>query len=350
MKFRPCIDIHNGKVKQIVGGSLKDAGDQAEENFVSEQDAAFFARLYQNKKLSGGHIILLNPPSSEFYEQTKRQALSALRAYPGGLQIGGGITPENAGEYLEAGASHVIVTSYVFKDGKLHYDRLQEMVRAVSKNRLVLDLSCRKREGSYYIVTDRWQKYTDVLLNEETLHKLAGFCDEFLVHAVDVEGKANGIEAEVAALLGNSCEIPSTYAGGVHSYEDLEKLKLLGRNRVDVTIGSALDLFGGRMSFETVVLLSQQKPDDTIEIDLDLDELDATSAETKATYQEIKDYVLKEFGLKVSNLYISQIKRKCGIEVGENYNLPKTENPKVPQCPKEKEDAIKAALKYFAMI
>ena len=350
MKFRPCIDIHNGKVKQIVGGSLKDAGDQAEENFVSEQDAAFFARLYQNKKLSGGHIILLNPPSSEFYEQTKRQALSALRAYPGGLQIGGGITPENAGEYLEAGASHVIVTSYVFKDGKLHYDRLQEMVRAVSKNRLVLDLSCRKREGSYYIVTDRWQKYTDVVLNEETLHKLAGFCDEFLVHAVDVEGKANGIEAEVAALLGNSCEIPSTYAGGVHSYEDLEKLKLLGRNRVDVTIGSALDLFGGRMSFETVVLLSQQKPDDTIEIDLDLDELDATSAELKATYQEIKDYVLKEFGLKVSSLYISQVKRKCGIEVGENYNLPKSENARVPQCPKEKEEAIKAALKYYAMI
>ena len=258
MKFRPCIDIHNGKVKQIVGGSLKDAGDQAEENFVSEQDAAFFARLYQNKKLSGGHIILLNPPSSEFYEQTKRQALSALRAYPGGLQIGGGITPENAGEYLEAGASHVIVTSYVFKDGKLHYDRLQEMVRAVSKNRLVLDLSCRQRDGSYYIVTDRWQKYTDVLLNEETLHKLAGFCDEFLVHAVDVEGKANGIEAEVAALLGNSCEIPSTYAGGVHSYEDLEKLKLLGKDRVDVTIGSALDLFGGRMSFETVVGLHRK--------------------------------------------------------------------------------------------
>ena len=101
---------------------------------------------------------------------------------------------------------------------------------------------------------------------------------------------------------------------------------------------------------ETVVLLSQQKPDDTIEIDLDLDELDATSAELKATYQEIKDYVLKEFGLKVSSLYISQVKRKCGIEVGENYNLPKSENARVPQCPKEKEDAIKAALKYYAMI
>lgn len=350
MKFRPCIDIHNGKVKQIVGGSLKDAGDQAEENFVSEQDAAFFARLYQNKKLSGGHIILLNPPSSEFYEQTKRQALSALRAYPGGLQIGGGITPENAGEYLEAGASHVIVTSYVFKDGKLHYDRLQEMVRAVSKNRLVLDLSCRKREGSYYIVTDRWQKYTDVLLNEETLHKLAGFCDEFLVHAVDVEGKANGIEAEVAALLGNSCEIPSTYAGGVHSYEDLEKLKLLGKDRVDVTIGSALDLLGGRMSFETVVLLSQQKADDYIEVELELDELDLTSAESKATYKEIQEYVLKEHGLKVSNLYISQVKRKCGIEVGENYNLPKSEDSRQPQCPEEKEKAIKDALEHFGMV
>jgi|GEM_PF-6220 len=351
MKFRPCIDIHNGKVKQIVGGSLKDAGDQAEENFVSEQDAAFFARLYQNKKLSGGHIILLNPPSSEFYEQTKRQALSALRAYPGGLQIGGGITPENAGEYLESGASHVIVTSYVFKDGKLHYDRLQEMVRAVSKNRLVLDLSCRKREGSYYIVTDRWQKYTDVLLNEETLHKLAGFCDEFLVHAVDVEGKANGIEEEIATLLGNACEIPVTYAGGVHSYEDLKKLKLLGKDRVDVTIGSALDLFGGRMSFETVVLLSKGEVDSKkIRVEFSLEDMDMSEFQDGATYPQIKEYVLEHTGLKVSNLYISQIKRKCGIGVGKNYNLPKSEDSRQPQCPQEKEKAIREAFKYFGMI
>ena len=350
MKFRPCIDIHNGKVKQIVGGSLKDAGDQAEENFVSEQDAAFFARLYQNKKLSGGHIILLNPPSSEFYEQTKRQALSALRAYPGGLQIGGGITPENAGEYLEAGASHVIVTSYVFKDGKLHYDRLQEMVRAVSKNRLVLDLSCRKREGSYYIVTDRWQKYTDVLLNEETLHKLAGFCDEFLVHAVDVEGKANGIEAEVAALLGNSCEIPSTYAGGVHSYEDLEKLKLLGRNRVDVTIGSALDLFGGRMSFETVVKLSLKKDTPKIEVTMEPGEESNYTPEEKATYQKIKDYVKNKYGVNVHTSYIAQVKRMCGLDMGENYNKSKKKNPEVKQCPQEKVEYIKDALRYFKLI
>ena len=127
-------------------------------------------------------------------------------------------------------------------------------------------------------------------------------------------------------------------------------LKYLTKHGYRAEIACPVDMFPMTTNIETVVLLSQQKPDDTIEIDLDLDELDATSAELKATYQEIKDYVLKEFGLKVSNLYISQIKRKCGIEVGENYNLPKSENSKVPECPKEKEDAIRAALKYFAMI
>lgn len=253
MRFRPCIDIHNGQVKQIVGGSLKDAENQAEENFVSKQTAAFYAALYRDKGLRGGHIILLNPPSSEFFEQTKNQALSALSAYPGGFQIGGGITPENAREYLEAGASHVIVTSYVFKDGKLHADRLSEMKKAVSKERLVLDLSCRRKGNDYYIVTDRWQKYTDVVLNRETVKKLSSACDEFLIHAVDVEGKASGIEEELAAFLGQECEIPVTYAGGVHSFEDLEKLKKLGKGKVDVTIGSALDLFGGEMKFEEVV-------------------------------------------------------------------------------------------------
>jgi len=253
MKFRPCIDIHNGKVKQIVGGSLVDAGNQATENFVAQQTAAHFARLYQSKKLAGGHIILLNPVSSEFYEQSKQQAMEALKVYPGGLQIGGGITPENAEEYLKAGASHVIVTSYVFKGGKLRYERLKEMEQAVSKKHLVLDLSCRKRDGGYYIVTDRWQNYTDVMLNEQTIAELSSHCDEFLVHAVDVEGKANGIEEEVALMLGKYCDIPATYAGGVHSYEDLALLKKLGMGKVDVTIGSALDLFGGTMSFEKVI-------------------------------------------------------------------------------------------------
>lgn len=252
MKFRPCIDIHNGKVKQIVGGSLKDKGNQAAENFVARQDAAFFARFYKEKGLKGGHIILLNPPASGYYDETKRQALEALQAYPGGMQAGGGINPFNAEEFLKAGASHVIVTSYVFKDGRLHYDRLKELTASVGRKRLVLDLSCRKKREDYYIVTDRWQKYTDVKLDGDTIEELSEYCDEFLIHAVDVEGKAQGIEEKLAALLGEACKIPATYAGGVHNFQDLEKLKKLGRGKIDVTVGSALDLFGGDMKFEEV--------------------------------------------------------------------------------------------------
>ena len=253
MRFRPCIDIHNGKVKQIVGGSLRDQGDQARENFVSGQDAPFYARLYQSYGLRGGHIILLNPESSPYYQETKRQALAALRAYPGGLQVGGGIRPENAGEFLDAGASHVIVTSYVFRDGTLSWENLENMIRAVGRERMVLDLSCRKRDGAYWIVTDRWQKFTRVEVNRRTLDRLSGCCDEFLVHAVDVEGKASGIEKELAALLAGCENIPITYAGGVGSFRDLEKLKEAGKNRLDVTVGSALDLFGGSMSFEQIL-------------------------------------------------------------------------------------------------
>lgn len=253
MKFRPCIDIHNGKVKQIVGGSLKDQNNQAAENFVSEQTADFFADLYRGRGLYGGHVILLNPEGSEYYQQTKQQALSALSAFPGGLQAGGGMNPYNAEEFLKAGASHVIVTSYVFKDGQLHKDRLRQMCRAVSKEKLVLDLSCRKKDKDYYIVTDRWQNYTSVPLNKETIEELSDFCDEFLIHAVDVEGKADGIEEELVALLGRECQIKATYAGGVHNFEDLEKLKVLGQGRIDVTIGSALDLFGGQMALDEVL-------------------------------------------------------------------------------------------------
>lgn len=253
MEFRPCIDIHNGSVKQIVGSSLRDRNDAARENFVAKQDAAFFARLYQEYGIRNGHIILLNPVSSPYYNETKKQALSALAAYPGGLQVGGGITPDNAKEFLDAGASHVIVTSYVFKDGHIQYDRLKELVKTVGKDRLVLDLSARMKEDHYYIVTDRWQKYTDVELTEETLNMLASYCDEFLVHAVDVEGKANGIEKTLAAKLGEWGKLPVTYAGGVHNFEDLSILKQLGRDRVHVTIGSALDLFGGNMKFEEVL-------------------------------------------------------------------------------------------------
>ncbi len=253
MEFRPCIDIHNGSVKQIVGSSLQDAGDHAQENYVAKQDAAFFAKLYQKYQIRNGHIILLNPVNSPYYEATREQALLALCAYPGGMQVGGGITPENAGQFLDAGASHVIVTSYVFKDGQIQYDHLRKLVEAVGKDKLVLDLSARMRENAYYIVTDRWQKFTDVCLDEATLEELSAYCDEFLVHAVDVEGKASGIEEPLAELLGSWGKIPVTYAGGVHNFEDLSILRKLGRGRVHVTIGSALDLFGGNMKLEEVL-------------------------------------------------------------------------------------------------
>ena len=253
MKFRPCIDIHNGKVKQIVGGSLLDKGDYAQDNFVSEKDGDFYAKLYKDAGLEGGHIILLNPAGSQYYEEDVRQACLALSAYPGGLQIGGGMTAENAAFFLEQGASHIIVTSYAFKDGKINYENLEKIVAVTGKEHLVLDLSCRKKGEDYYIVTDRWQKFTDVKLTEDVLSELADYCDEFLVHAVDVEGKAGGIEEDIAALLGNWNGISVTYAGGVSSFEDLRKLKELGRNKVDVTIGSALDLFGGEMTFSKVL-------------------------------------------------------------------------------------------------
>lgn len=253
MEFRPCIDIHNGKVKQIVGGSLRDEGSQARENFVSEQDAAFYAELYQRQGIHGGHVILLNKEGTEYFETTRQQALSALRAYPGGLQIGGGIRDDNAADYLNAGASAVIVTSYVFRDGQMNWENLKKLEAAVGADHLVLDVSCRRKGDDYYIVTDRWQKFTDVKLTEDVLSELADYCDEFLVHAVDVEGKAGGIEEDIAALLGNWDGISVTYAGGVSSFEDLRKLKELGRNKVDVTIGSALDLFGGEMPFSKVL-------------------------------------------------------------------------------------------------
>lgn len=255
MEFRPCIDIHDGKVKQIVGGSLTEA-DRAsivKENFVAEMDAAFYAKLYKSRGIRGGHVILLNGVGTEGYEKTKEQALLALSAYPGGLQAGGGITAENAGEYLEAGASHVVVTSYVFRQGKIDYERLEGLKNAVGKEHLVLDLSCRKKEQGYVVVTDRWQNETKEYVTEEFMDKLADFCDEFLIHAVDVEGKAGGIEKELVRKLGAWGKIPVTYAGGVHNFEDLRFLKELGKNRVNVTIGSALDLFGGNMKFEEVI-------------------------------------------------------------------------------------------------
>jgi phosphoribosylformimino-5-aminoimidazole carboxamide ribotide isomerase len=247
MRFRPCIDLRNGRVVQIVGGSLSD-GDQQKTitHFETDQPSAAFARLYQADNLPGGHVIALDPGNHQ-------AALAALAAYPGGLQMGGGITPENAGAYLDAGASHVIVTSYVFRDGQIDLGRLSQLVTAVGKDRLVLDLSCRRQGGDFWVVTDRWQRFSDMAVCPATLAWLAGYCAEFLVHGVDVEGQRTGIEDELVQMLGEGSPIPITYAGGAQSLSDLEKVKAIGQGRVDLTIGSALDIFGGSVPYQAVV-------------------------------------------------------------------------------------------------
>ncbi|HOK03297.1 MAG TPA: phosphoribosylformimino-5-aminoimidazole carboxamide ribotide isomerase [Spirochaetota bacterium] len=246
MRFRPCIDLHNGKVKQIVGGTLSDNG--AVENFVSDKDAAYYARLYKRDNLYGGHVIMLGPGNEE-------EALKALGEFPGGLQIGGGINPENAAKYLEAGASHVIVTSFVFYNGSINMDNLLMMERAVGKEKLVLDLSCRKKNGTYYVVTDRWQKFTDFALTRENILELESHCSELLVHAAEVEGLKQGIDCSLVELLGDFCTLPVTYAGGVRDLDDIRKVYSLGKGRVDLTIGSSLDIFGGSLKYQDVISL-----------------------------------------------------------------------------------------------
>lgn len=247
MRFRPCIDLKNGKVVQIVGGTLSDGSDSTlETNFESSMAPVDFARMYQRDKLTGGHVIALGPGNKE-------AALSALSAYPGGLQYGGGVNAENASEFLEAGASQVIVTSYVFRDGKVDFERLEKLVSEIGKDRLVLDLSCRARDGQYWVVTDRWQNFTDTCVDASTISELGNYCCEYLVHGVDVEGRMSGIEEELVRMLGTSCEIPMTYAGGARSLEDLERVETLGAGKVDLTIGSALDVFGGKVAYDDVI-------------------------------------------------------------------------------------------------
>ncbi len=259
MRFRPCIDIHNGRVKQIVGSSLRDRGDRAEENFVSELPAAYYAGLYREKQLPGGHVILLNGKDSPYYEATRKEAFLALAAYPGGLQAGGGITDQNAAAFLEAGASHVIVTSFVFRDGKLDMGRLGLLQREIGRERITLDLSCRKKaDGFYYAVTDRWQKYTDFRVDSESLKSLAKECGEFLVHAVDVEGKSAGTDPEVLSILSEVEEIPVTYAGGIRSLSDIRLIREAGKGRVDFTVGSALSIFGGPLDLDQAAELSDR--------------------------------------------------------------------------------------------
>ena len=243
-KFRPCIDLHDGKVKQIVGSSLSDSGAGLKTNFETDRSSAWFAELYKKDGIKGGHVIMLG-------KGNESAAKDALSAYPGGMQVGGGINAQNALEYIQAGASHVIVTSWIFPDGKLDRSRLDELVKTVGKEHLILDLSC-KRTGmvdgkqQWKIATNRWQTIIDIEINKETLEDLAKSCDEFLVHAADVEGKQQGMDDELIKFLAKNSPIPVTYAGGAKSLEDLIHCKEISNGKIDLTIGSALDLFGGK--------------------------------------------------------------------------------------------------------
>jgi len=238
-KFRPCIDLHNGKVKQIVGGTLTDSGDGLKENFVSDQSADAFAEMYRRDKLEGGHVIQLGPGNQEASE-------AALRAYPGGLQLGGGVKLENAVDWLQKGASHVIVTSWLFdKDGTFSWKRLKEISREIGKQNLVIDLSCRTTLEGWTVAMNRWQTLTDIHLSKAILDDLAEWCDEFLIHAADVEGLCKGIDGKLVKFLGEWSGIPMTYAGGVGVMQDVLDVAEFSKGNVDITVGSALDVFGG---------------------------------------------------------------------------------------------------------
>lgn len=243
--FRPCIDLHNGRVKQIVGGSLRDDGGRPVENFVAEQPAGWFAGKYCDDRLTGGHVIKLGPGNDD-------AAKEALAAYPGGLQVGGGITASNAADWIDAGASHVIVTSWLFNDrGQLLDDRLAALRDAVGRDRIVLDLSCRRCQSdqgdtTWRVAMNRWQTLTDIEITRQTLDDLAGYASEFLIHAADVEGLCQGIDVELVRVMGSWGGLPMTYAGGAATLADVELVRTASAGQVDITVGSALDLFGGQ--------------------------------------------------------------------------------------------------------
>jgi phosphoribosylformimino-5-aminoimidazole carboxamide ribotide isomerase len=238
--FRPCIDLHQGKVKQIVGGTLTDAGEGLRTNFVSPHGAAWFADLYRRDGLAGGHIIMLGSGNDA-------EARAALAAWPGGMQIGGGLDDTNALSWLAAGASHVIVTSWLFPQGRLSHERLARLAGLAGKERLVVDLSCRRRGDGWYVATNRWQTMTEVRIDEPLLAELSRHCAEFLIHAADVEGKQQGMDWDLVELLARISPLPTTYAGGARDLADLDRLERESQGRLDLSIGSALDIFGGKL-------------------------------------------------------------------------------------------------------
>lgn len=254
MRFRPCIDLHGGKVKQIVGGTLSDAAPASTvTNFESAKPPSFYADLYWRDGLVGGHVIMLGPGNDA-------GARDALGVHPGSLQVGGGISPANASAWLAAGAAKVIVTSYLFVDNEFSFERLSEMRQCVGRERLVVDLSCRRRGEDYVVACNRWQTLTRLVLGPEILNRLAGECSELLIHAVDVEGRQGGVDAALIERLAAWTPLPTTYAGGVRSLADVHLVRSLGRNRLDVTVGSALDLFGGTgIAYRDLVALDRRE-------------------------------------------------------------------------------------------
>jgi phosphoribosylformimino-5-aminoimidazole carboxamide ribotide isomerase len=239
--FRPCIDLLGGRVVQIVGATLTDDPTGAASeivNFASERPSSFFASQYRKDRLLGGHVVMLGPGNDE-------PARDALASWPGGMQIGGGITVTNAQEWLDAGASHVIVTSWLFVDGALSMQRVAELVDEIGRDRIVIDLSCRFRGGDYWVMTDRWQRFTSLRVDRDVLGLLADSCAEFLVHGVDVEGLSQGVDPDLVSLLAEHSPVPATYAGGARSLDDLRTVDEISGGRVDLTIGTALDIFGG---------------------------------------------------------------------------------------------------------
>jgi phosphoribosylformimino-5-aminoimidazole carboxamide ribotide isomerase len=246
MQFRPCIDLHAGVVKQIVGSTLNQQGEQVVENFVATEHSSYYAELFKKDGLTGGHVIMLGDGNEE-------AARNALAAYPGGLQIGGGIHAENAKAYIDAGASHIIVTSYIFHDGALDQNRLELLVQAVGKEHIVIDLSCRKKDDKWFVMTDKWAKWSSFEVNAQSIQFIEQYCDELLIHAVDVEGKKSGMLIDLVEDLTNWTSVPTTYAGGVRSLEDLQLFEQISKGKLHVTIGSALSIFGGSLSYDEVV-------------------------------------------------------------------------------------------------
>ncbi|OIW33978.1 1--5-imidazole-4-carboxamide isomerase [Coniochaeta ligniaria NRRL 30616] len=240
-RFRPCIDLHAGQVKQIVGGTLGSTTSELKTNFVSSHGAAYFAKLYRDNDLTGAHVIMLGPGNTE-------AAREALAAWPSGLQVGGGITDANAREWIEAGAEKVIITSYLFPEGRFSQERLDAVLAALDgdKSKLVIDLSCRRKgDDSWFVAMNKWQTITDMEVNQESISRLEPYCSEFLIHAADNEGLQRGVDEKLVQRLAEWCSIPVTYAGGGRNLDDLEAVKRLSGGKVDLTIGSALDCFGG---------------------------------------------------------------------------------------------------------